>query len=105
MAAAFPFISENFTFNASRQWLDKFKKRHRIKQRQITKYVSEKDYVTMEEVLQTADKFQTQTKALMSQFHKDFIINTDQTGCQYNIPYSRTLEHQGAKTVIVKKKV
>lgn len=40
----------------------------------------------------------------MSKFQKDYILDTDQTGCQYQSTYNRTLEHQGAKTVFVKKK-
>jgi len=40
----------------------------------------------------------------MSNFDHDFIINTDQTGCQYQIPYNRTLALQGSKTVAIKKK-
>lgn len=58
----------------------------------------------MEEVLKAAEKFQTQTRALISKFQLDFVINTDQTGCQYESIYNRTLKHQGVKTVFVKKK-
>jgi len=104
MAAAFPFMSENFTFNASKDWVNKFKRRYRIKQRQVTKFVSEKECTSIDEILQAAEKFQTQTRALISQFPTDFVLNTDQTGCQYSIPYNRTLEHLGAKTVVVKRK-
>lgn len=106
MAAAFPYISEHFTFNASNTWVDTFKRKHRIKQRKITKYVSERDYATMEETLLAAEKFQTQIRGIIAQsdFEENFILNSDQTGCQYNITYNRTYEHKGVKTVFVKKK-
>ncbi|XP_067212474.1 uncharacterized protein [Linepithema humile] len=103
VTAAFPYISKQFTFNASGPWVDKFKKRHKIKQRQITKYVSEKDCATMEETLKAAEKFQTQIRAVIPQFEEDFILNTDQTGCHYNSTYNVIYEHKGIKTVLVKK--
>lgn len=105
MAAAFPYITEQFTFNACSSWVDNFKRRHRIKQRKITKYVSEKDCVTMEQTLEVAEKFQTQIRAVVQLFQEDFILNTDQTGCQYSSTYNRTYEHKGTKTVFVKKKI
>ncbi|KYN29403.1 hypothetical protein ALC57_01153, partial [Trachymyrmex cornetzi] len=33
----------------------------------------------------------------------DFVINTDQTGCQYEMTYNRALDFQGVKTVFVEK--
>lgn len=102
--AVFPYISEDFTFTASNSWVDRFKRKHRIKQRKITKYMSQKEYTTLEEILEAAKKFQTQTRALIPQFASDFIINTDQTGCQYESTYNRTLDNQSSKTVFVKKK-
>lgn len=81
MVAAFPYISEQFIFNASSSWVDNFKRRHKIKQRKITKYIFEKDCATIEETLETAQKFQTQIRAVISQFHENFVINTHQTRC------------------------
>lgn len=34
----------------------------------------------------------------------DYIINTDQTGCQYQSTYNRALAKQESKTVLVPKK-
>lgn len=38
------------------------------------------------------------------QFSQDFIINTDQTGCQYQSAFDCTLTTIGEKTVVVERK-
>ncbi|XP_026670698.1 uncharacterized protein LOC108626532 isoform X2 [Ceratina calcarata] len=48
LAAAAQFQSESLIFKASAAWVDKFKRRHRIRQRKIVKYVSHKECVTVE---------------------------------------------------------
>jgi hypothetical protein len=103
MTAAFPFLSDDFRFEASSTWVTAFKRKHKIKQRKITKYVSKRDIATMEETVEAAEKFQRQTKLLISKFDLDLVINTDQTGCQYQMTYNRSLDYQGVKTVLVKK--
>ncbi|KYM98426.1 hypothetical protein ALC62_10866 [Cyphomyrmex costatus] len=103
MTTAFPFLSENFQFEASLTWVKVFKRKHKIKQRKITKFVSKRDIATLEETVQAAEQFQRQTKCLISKFDLDFVINTDQTGCQYQMTYNRSLDFRGVKTVFVKK--
>ncbi|XP_077279989.1 uncharacterized protein LOC143907229 [Temnothorax americanus] len=105
LVAAAPFQSANFTFQASSTWVTVFKRRHKIKQRKITKYVSHKDVATLEETLQSAERFQIQTKNIIPNFNLDFVINTDQTGCNYQTTYNRSLEFQEVKTVFVKKNI
>ncbi|GFY44773.1 HTH CENPB-type domain-containing protein [Trichonephila inaurata madagascariensis] len=39
----------------------------------------------------------------MLKFDKDFVINTDQTGCQYQSTFNRTLADKGSKTIFVKR--
>ncbi|GFY50024.1 HTH CENPB-type domain-containing protein [Trichonephila inaurata madagascariensis] len=39
----------------------------------------------------------------MPKFDTDFVINTDQTGCQYQFTFNRTLEDKGSKTIFVKR--
>lgn len=70
----------NFEFKASERWVKKFKNQHRIRQRKITKYVSQKEAASMEEILKSAEVFRIQTLQLIPKFDKKFIINTDQTG-------------------------
>jgi len=71
---------QDFSFKAFDTWVMKFKKQHRIRQRKITKYVTAKETATIYEILVAADIFRGQTLKLIPNFHKDFIINTDQTG-------------------------
>lgn len=54
--------------------------------------------------MEGAGKFRLQTKALMSGFDRNYIINTYQSGCQYQSTYNRSLAERGAKTIFVKKK-
>ena len=65
MAAAFPFLSMNddFRFEASYTWVNAFKKKHKIKQRKITKYVRNRDIATLEETMKAAKKFSEANKA------------------------------------------
>ncbi|RYA73342.1 hypothetical protein DD595_25085 [Enterobacter cloacae complex sp. 4DZ3-17B2] len=49
----------------------------------MTKFVTERETVTMDETLAAAKTFRIQTKVLIPLFPKKFVINTDQTGkCQ-----------------------
>lgn len=75
-ASQFP----NFEFKASESWVTKFKRRHKIRQRKITRYVSERETVSLEATLAAAENFRIQARALIPHFDKDFVINTDQTG-------------------------
>lgn len=58
LIAAAPFQSDTFSFNASDRWIKLFKLKHRIKQRKITKYVSRRDVVTLDETVKAAERFQ-----------------------------------------------
>jgi hypothetical protein len=78
LAAAGQFA--DFKFKASERWAAKFKTRHRIRQRKVIKFVSEKETTTIEKTLFAAENFRVQARALIQNFNKDFVINTDQTG-------------------------
>jgi len=56
MSIAFPLLSEHFNFIASATWVKEFKKRHKIRQRKITKFVSKNDITTLEETVAAAEK-------------------------------------------------
>lgn len=75
-ASQFP----DLQFKASDRWVTKFKQRHNIRQRKITRFVSNRETNSMETILSSAEVFRLQTKRLISNFNSDFIINTDQTG-------------------------
>jgi len=78
LAAASQF--ENFNFKSSLSWVNKFKRNHRIRQRKITRYVSERETFTMSEILASAEEFRIQVRHIIPNFQKEFVINTDQTG-------------------------
>ncbi|GFX55703.1 HTH CENPB-type domain-containing protein [Trichonephila clavipes] len=75
-ASQFP----NLEFKASEAWVKIFKRKHRIRQRKITKFVLERETATMEETHAAAEKFRLHTRALIPNYDKDFDLNTDQTG-------------------------
>jgi len=78
LAAASQF--ENFNFKGSLSWVNKFKRNHRIRQRKITRYVSERETFTMPEILASAEEFRIQVRHIIPNFQKEFVINTNQTG-------------------------
>ncbi|XP_049960726.1 uncharacterized protein LOC126481183 isoform X2 [Schistocerca serialis cubense] len=49
-------------------------------------------------------KFQLQTRAVIRNFEKKFVINTDQTGCQYQSTNNRTLVERNSKIIFVRKR-
>ncbi|GFY68787.1 HTH CENPB-type domain-containing protein [Trichonephila inaurata madagascariensis] len=87
---------KDFEFKASKRWVEKLKKEHKIRQRKITKYVSQKETSTLEEILKSAETFRIQTLHLMPKFDIDFVINTDRTACQYQSTFNRTLADKGS---------
>lgn len=54
----------------------------------------------MEDVMKNVEKFQNKTRVVISNFNLDYVINTNQTGCQYKTTYYRTLANTGIKTVL-----
>ncbi|XP_032673519.1 uncharacterized protein LOC116845214 [Odontomachus brunneus] len=104
MAAAQQFLSSTFKFSAGKTWADDFKRRNNIRERRITKYVSEKEAAGMDEILAVADRFRKQIQPLLQNYSPDLIINTDQTGCQYQSTINWTLAQKDVKSVFVKKK-
>ncbi|KAL1493742.1 hypothetical protein ABEB36_009436 [Hypothenemus hampei] len=93
---------KNFNFKASTRWVAKFKNIDKIRQRKITKFISKKES-SIEELLVTARTFCLETSHLIPNFQEKYVINTDQTGCQYESTYNRTLAPKGSKAVFVKK--
>ena len=78
LAAAAQF--KDFDFKASERWVTNFKQKHGIRQCKITKYISRKETLSIEDMLASAETFHIQTLRLIQNFNADFVINTDQTG-------------------------
>ncbi|XP_011050439.1 PREDICTED: uncharacterized protein LOC105143682 [Acromyrmex echinatior] len=55
------FLFKHFTFFASNTWVTRFKRRYNIKQRKITRFVSTRQYTSLEEIQEATKKFQIQT--------------------------------------------
>ena len=91
----------NYKFKASLSWVNKFKKKFRIRQRRITKYVKSTEQRSFEDIEIAAACFQQEIKELAPNFNKDLTINTDQMGCEYRSNVYRTMEHVGQKIVQV----
>lgn len=49
--------------------------------------------------MNSAIQFQNLIQSISIDYNSDFIINTDQTGCEYRVNVSRTYTHTGEKTV------
>lgn len=73
---------EEFDFKASNRWAEEFKRKHRIRQRKITKFVTERETASMDEILASAEDFRIQARNAIPNFEPDFVINTDQTGIE-----------------------
>lgn len=71
---------EDLYFKASGKLINNFKRKHRIGQRKITKLVSEREIISVHEILIAAEDFRIQARDLIPNFDPDFVINTDQTG-------------------------
>lgn len=93
--------NKDFTFAASLSWARTFKSEYKIRQRHVTKYVSHKEVQNIEDIQNVAALFSTQTASLMTGFNRDYVINTDQTGCEYRVNIRRTLSHKGEKRTLV----
>lgn len=101
LSAASQFANTSFKFSASLGWIKKFKMMNRIRQRKVTRFVKSKNCLSMEKIMEEANKFQNFMTESIKEFDKDFVINTDQTGCQYRADVQRTLSIRGEKTTEV----
>lgn len=86
-----------FRFVASQTWMMAFLREYRISNRQIVRYVSKKEMVSPEAVIASAIQFQSIIQSLIPDYNPDFVINTDQTDCEYRLNVARTYTHTGEK--------
>lgn len=84
-------------FKASSSWLDNFKRKHSISKRKITKFISTREMISVEEINERARIFQNQLSALVQNYPARLVINTDQTGCQIQMTTDRTYSTKGEK--------
>jgi hypothetical protein len=92
---SFQFTSPGFLFKASAGWAKNLKNKY-IRQRHVTKYISNKDSMTFEETVK-AELFQKQTVTVIPNHSLNYVINADQMGCEYCVSIRLTLSHRGEK--------
>lgn len=91
-------------FTASRSWIDRFKHKHGIRQRKTSRFISLKEVHSREKIEESAALFKIQLSAITNLFNPKYVINTDQTGCEFQIMTNRTYSHQGEKSTLVSTK-
>ena len=87
-------------FKASDSWLNNFKKQFKISSRKITKYVTlkhEEDSDILSTVMKT---FLNEVNTFITLHRSQLVINTDQSGFEYEIMSSRTLSKVGEKKTL-----
>jgi hypothetical protein len=84
MAAYFQFTSPGFPFKVSARWIQDFKKEHYTRQRDVMKYISHRENATREERVNAAELFQKQRSIMIPDYNLDYVININQTGCEYH---------------------
>lgn len=86
-------------FKFSLKWLKTFRRNYKIGSRKITRLVSKREVCSEEEILEAATKFQQKIRDLIPKFDQTHVLNTDQTGFQYEITSQRTLTPRGEKII------
>jgi len=87
-----------FRFIASPRWSN-FLNAYRISNRRVTRYLSKKEIQSPKEIQNSAIQFQNLIQSISADYNSDFIINTDQTNCEYCVNVARTYTHANEKTV------
>ena len=106
-------------FVASDKWIWAFKHKYNMCSRQVTKvsvancresFLSSSVYVFSQfvtkrevmngEIKKSAAQFVNDVRALLPKYNEDFLLNTDQSGLEFEIHSNRTLSHQGEKTTL-----
>lgn len=88
-------------FKASKSWLDKWKRRHRIVSRKITKIVSLRESTTQhrQQVENQIEEFRANFNDAVVGHDPKEIYNTDQSGFNLELLSGRTLEIRGTQKV------
>lgn len=63
--------------------------------------MSKREIIGMGNLSAAAHRSRHQCNEIVHQFDDNSIINTDQTGCEYQSTYNRTLASTGTKSVFV----
>jgi hypothetical protein len=84
----------NINFKASNSWINRFKNKYRIRSRKITKFINITPAMDKQKT-ENAIQFVNNSKLLFQNFDHDHILNTDQSGFNYEMYSQRTLSDVG----------
>ncbi|CAF3274932.1 unnamed protein product [Rotaria sp. Silwood2] len=110
-------------FVASDTWLLNFKHKYNICSRKIIKVVTKRELINEDDIRSSAEEFINEVvtkrelineddirssaeefinevKLLLPYYNEDFVLNTDQSGFELEIPPTRTLSYRGEKTTL-----
>ncbi|XP_025156211.1 uncharacterized protein LOC112588977 [Harpegnathos saltator] len=88
-----------FRFVTSNTWFTSFLREYKISNRRIVRYLSKREIISPQAVMESALHFQELIRSISSDYDPDFIINSDRTGCEYRVNVARTYTHTGEKFV------
>jgi len=86
-------------FRASNNWINRFKKSHRIVSRKINKFVTRKALENVEELEKLANEFVREVKQHAAEIGMENVYNSDQSGFQLEMHSGRTLAAEGEKKI------
>ena len=86
-------------FNASRNWIWKFKVANRIRSRKITKFITHNYSQENNNINETANLFVNSCESYFQHYEKSQIFNIDRSGFNLEIHSGRSLEFIGVKKV------
>ncbi|XP_025158805.1 elongation of very long chain fatty acids protein 7 [Harpegnathos saltator] len=72
-----------FRFVASNTWLTSFLREYKISNRRVVRYLSKREIISPQAVMESAVHFQELIRSISPDYDPDFIINSDQTDCEY----------------------
>lgn len=87
-------------FRASDHWVHKLKRNNMIGGRKITKYVTQRELLKEHERLEKIENFRSTFRGINYYFPRRLILNTDQSGYNYELVDQRTLERVGTRDVL-----
>ncbi|XP_025154118.1 uncharacterized protein LOC112588423 [Harpegnathos saltator] len=79
-----------FRFVASNTWLTSFLHEYKISNRRVVRYLSKREIISPQAVMEYAVHFQELIRSISPDYDPDFIVNSDQTGCEYRVNVART---------------
>ena len=90
---------EETRFKASDWWVWKFKRTHRIISRKVNKFITRKTLEDKEKVKVNAENFVNKVESYITEYGRENVYNSDQSGFQLEMHSGRTLAIEGTRQV------